>query len=105
MEDIEEDFKFLLFRLDFIAADRLKDLVFEMTSTAEKIDLFFKKPYESDDFDLQHETLRRKVSEVEAVLQKFHKKLDGNIFPLNLYIPHVHMLTYTIYLYMYNLIE
>lgn len=81
MKDIEEDFNILKKRLDFINADHVKDLEFEMTSIAKKIEIYFKKPYQSGvGLVSQNENLRGKVRDIEEKLQKFHQILDGNFF-------------------------
>nr|XP_022346067.1 uncharacterized protein LOC111138409 isoform X1 [Crassostrea virginica] len=77
VKDIEEDFNILKKRLDFINADHVKDLEFEMTSIAKKIEIYFKKPYQSGvGLVSQNENLRGKVRDIEEKLQKFHQILD-----------------------------
>ena len=80
MKDIEEDFNILRNRLDVIHADHKKDLEFEVTSLAEKIDICVKKSYQIGDLLSQNKNLHAKVQEIEVKLQKFHQTLDGNFF-------------------------
>ncbi|XP_078312861.1 uncharacterized protein LOC144619287 [Crassostrea virginica] len=80
VKDIEEDFNILKKRLDFIDADHLKDLEFDMTSIEKKIEIYFKKSYKSANLLVsQNENLHGKVQDIEVKLQKFHQILDGFI--------------------------
>ena len=80
MKDIEEDFNILRNRLDFINADHRKDLEFEVTSLAQKIDICVKKSYQIGALLNRSKNLCAKVQEIEVKLQKFHQALDGNFF-------------------------
>lgn len=80
VKDVENDLNILKERLKFINADPVKDLEFEITSIAEKMDMYFKKSYKNSFLGSQNRILHSKVDELEVKLQTFHQTLEGNFF-------------------------
>lgn len=79
VKKLAEYLDYLLRRLKKVAGDHIKDLEFEVTSIARKIEMFSKKPYQSGTLKEKTEALTEKVENINSKLEEYHNVLDGNI--------------------------